>query len=317
MGQWDDPLFTGQSEWTSRPYSLQRFTFPFGGVQRTELWITPANLIAFAPPTQPFKVGLCSTGCYMNEGQVLLDRIPRISPLHHGTFLYGWNGFLREERDRVVVTWQYDAPENLDIQAVLFDDGRIRFNYGAVSGIPWGAPLVVTGNDAFWNDLRLGGDVTDPAGDVPIPAPNGPAMDLVSASARQMGASELLHVEFTLAEAPSAAMEGRVIYRVEMRDQANDSDPVGSILLQWQNGSFYWMTEPVALNGSTVEMNLRLFDLPLTGNNMHLTFITSLADAPFTEGDRMVLTATFDPPAGPLMLDLTAELPATTGPEPV
>lgn len=317
LGQKDNPLFTGQTEWTSRLYSLRRFTFPFGGQERTDLWVTPANLIAFAQPSQPFKVGLCSTGCYMNEGQVLLNRLPRISPLHHGSFFYGLNGFLREERDHVVITWKYDAPENLDIQAVLFDDGRIRFNYNAVSGIPWGAPLVVTGNDAFWSDLRLGGDVTDPAGEVPIPAPNGPGMDLVGASARQVGTSELLHVEFTLAEAPSAAMEGRVIYRVEMRDNAYDPEPVGSILLQWQNGQFYWMTEPVALNGSTVEMNIRLFDLPLTDDNVHFTFITYLADAPFTEGDRVTLTATFDPATGPLMLDLDTELPVTTGNEPL
>ncbi len=317
LGQKDNPLFAGQTEWTSQLYTLRRFTFPFGGQARADLWVTPANLIAFGPPSQPFKVGLCSTGCYMNEGQVLLNRLPRISPYHHGTFFYGLNGFIREERDHVVITWRYDAPENLDIQAVLFDDGRIRFNYNAVSGIPWGAPLVVTGNDVFWSDLRLGGDASDPAGDTPIPSPNGPPMDLVSASARQVGSSELLHVEFTLAEAPSAAMEGRVIYRIEMRDQPNDPEPLGSIVLQWQRGEFYWMTEPVALSGSTIEMNLRLFDLPLTDNNVHLTVVSYLGDAPFTEGDRMSLTASFDPATGPMMLDMTTELPVTTGNEPV
>ena len=77
LGQKDNPLFANQTDWTSQLYSLRRFAFPFGGQARTDLWITPANLIAFAQPSQPFKVGLCSTGCYMNEGQVLLNRLPQ------------------------------------------------------------------------------------------------------------------------------------------------------------------------------------------------------------------------------------------------
>lgn len=313
----DDPLFAGQSGWVSQPFSLRRFAFPFGGVDRTDLWVTSTDMIAFEPPSPPVKVGLCSTGCYFDEGQVLLDRLPRVSPLQHGTSLYGWNAFVREERDRVVVTWRYDDPTSLDVQAVLFADGRIRFNYAAVDGILHGATVVVTGNDAFWNDLRLGGDATDPAGDVPIAAPDGPALDIVGAIARQVGTSELLRVELTLAAPPPANNEQRLFYQIELRDEPGDPDPLGSVMLQWQNGQFYWMTEPAELDGSTLRFNLRLLDLGLADEDVALRFKTFRGDRPFEAGDQVDLNAVFVVPAAPMMLDLTADLPVTLGDQPI
>lgn len=316
LGAKDDPLFVDQSSWRSEPFSLRRFTFPFGGQSRTDMWVTSTNLIAFEAPTEPVKVGLCSVGCYLKEGEILLDRTPRISPYQHGSFLYGWNAFVREERDHVVFTWQYDDPANLDIQAVLFDDGRIRFNYNQLSGIPWGGVLAVDGNDAFWNDLSQGGDAVDPQGDVAFGPPDGPAMDFVSASARQVGSSEILHVEFTLDQGPPPT-QARTIYRIQLRDEVDDVEPVGTVTLQWQNGQFYYATEPVRLTGDTIELNLRLFDLPLNDGTAHLTFTSTEGTAPFGEGDRMELPVTFVAPTGPAMLDLTSDLPATTGSEPV
>jgi hypothetical protein len=313
----DRVLFLGQSTWRSEPLTLSRFAFPFGGVNRTQLWITPTNLVAFEPPVEPVKVGLCSEGCYFDEGQVLLDRLPRVSPLQHGSSFYGWNAYEREESDRLVITWQYDDPANLDVQAVLFADGRIRFNYAAVSGIPWGAVVAVTGNDALWADLRLGGDATDPAGDVTIPAPDGPALDIVSASARQVGTTELLQVELTLAAPPPPNQEERILYRVELRNHSFDEEPIGGVVLQWQNGQFYWATEPVRIEGSTLRMNLRLFDLPLTDGAVYLDFTTLRGGSPWEEGDELRLQALFEPPVGPLMLDLTTDLPVTLGDVPV
>ncbi|UCF66865.1 MAG: hypothetical protein JSV80_13925 [Acidobacteriota bacterium] len=313
----DTALFTDQQSWTAHEVGLTSFAFPFGAQSRTQLWVTPTNLIAFEEPTEPIKVGLCSLGCYFDEGQVLLDRLPRLSPLQHGTFFYGLNAYFREESDRAVVTWQYSDPANLDIQAVLYADGRIRFNYAAVSGILHGAAVVVTGNDSFWNDLRLGGTVQDPEGDVPIPPPDGPGMDIVSATARQVATSELLQIAFTLAAPPPPASAQRIFYRIELRDRASDPEPFGSVFYQWQNGQFYWMTEPATLEGSTMRLNLRLYDLPLTRNDIHLTFTTFRGEAPYEQGDRVELRATFDPADGPLMLDLTSELPATSDREPV
>lgn len=313
----DDVVFSGQSEWASQAVQLRRFSFPFGGVGRTDLWITSTNLIAFEPPSAPVKIGLCSTGCYFDEGQVLLDRLPRISPLQHGSSLYGWNAFLREERDRAVITWRYDDPSNLDIQAVLFSDGRIRFNYAAVGGILHGVPVVITGNDPFWNDRRLGGEASDPEGDVSIPAPDGPALDIVRATARQIGDSELLQVELTLSAPPPPDNQERLFYQVELRDDPSDPETMGSLFVQWQNGQFYWMTEPAALDGSTLRFNLRLLDLPLTDHDVHFVFKTFRGRQPYEQGDRVELVATYAPPAGPMMLDLTADLPLTRGDQPL
>ncbi len=318
LGGGTKTIFTGASDWTSVKVTLKRFPFPFGGVDRTDIWVTPTNLVAFEEPTQPFKVGLCSLGCYLDEGQVLLDRLPRISPLQHGTSFYGWNAYILEKNDRTIITWQYDDPANLDVQAVLFADGRIRFNYAAVSGIPWGAVTVVTGNDAFWSDLRLGGDATDPEGDVTIPAPDGPAMDLVSASARQVGTSELLQVEFTLAAPPPPVSEEEwILYRIELKDDPQDPEPLGSLLFQWSDGQFRWMTEPATLTGSTLRLNLRLFDLALADDDLFLEFTTFRGQGPFEDGDSLTLRAVFAPPAGPLMLDLTQDLPVVLGDQPV
>lgn len=313
----DVPLFTAQQSWTAHPATLSGFAFPFAGVPRTGFWVTPTNLIAFEEPAVPVKIGLCSVGCYFDEGQVLLDRTPRISPLQHGTFFYGQNAYFREESDRAVVTWRYVDPANLDIQAVLYADGRIRFNYAAVGGILHGATVVVTGNDAFWSDLRFGGDASDPEGDVTILPPDGPAMDIVSASARQVADSELLQVELTLAAPPPPVSDDRILYQIELRDDAEDEEPFGSVLLQWQNGQFYWMTEPAVLEENTLRLNVRLHDLPLTRQDIHLTFTTSRGGPPFESGDSLELRATFASPARPLMLDLTGDLPLVSAAEPL
>ncbi|MDH3626444.1 MAG: PKD domain-containing protein [Acidobacteriota bacterium] len=310
-------VWTGQSGWRAEQISLGVFAFPFGGVDRTTFWMTTSNMISFEAPTQPVKVGLCTEGCFFAEGNVLLDRLPRISPLEHGSFLYGRNAYIQGDATHAVITWQYDNPANLDVQVVLFPDGRIRLNYNAVSGIEHGAPVVVTGNDAFWSDLRLGGSVVDPAGDLPIPPPEDTAMDFLGATVRQVGTSELLQVEIELAgPPPSTTAPERFFYQVELRDHAAAA-PLDTILLQWQRGQFYYVTEQVKLEGNTLRMNLRLWNLPLTGNDIHLTFTTFRGDTPFEDGDSMELTATFAPPDGRMMLDLTADLPTTVGDRPI
>jgi len=310
-------VFTNETDWRAVQIGLGAFSFPFGGEDRDTFWVTSTNLISFEPPTQPIKVGLCSEGCYFTEGHVLLDRLPRISPLQHGSFLYGRNAYIQGGADRAVVTWQYDDPANLDVQVVLFPDGRIRLNYAAVSGIQHGVPVVVTGNEAFWSDLRLGGDGVDPEGDVGIPAPDGPAVDLLGVTARQVGTSELLQVEIDLAAPPPPDEDERLLYRIDLRDRASDPEPLGSVVLQWQGGRFYWATEPVKLEGSTIRLNLRLWDLPLSDNDLHLTVTTLRGNEVIEEADAVALTADFATPDGRMMLDLSGDLPVTFGNRPI
>jgi hypothetical protein len=310
-------VFVNETEWAVAQIALNSFAFPFGGEDRTTFWMTTANLISFEPPTEPVKIGLCSDGCYYAEGHVLLDRTPRISPLQHGSFHYGRNAWIQGGADRAVITWQYDNPENLNVQVVFFPDGRIRLNYAAVSGIQHGAPVVVTGNDSFWSDLRLGGEVTDPEGDVPIPDPDGPAMDLLAVTARQVGTSELLQVEIDLAAPPPPFDVSGIYYRIELKDRSTDPEPLGSILLQWRKGSFYFASEPVELEGSKLRLNLRLHGLPLTGDDLHLTVSTFRGSGPFEDGDEVELTAEFATPDGRMMLDLSEDLPVTLGNRPV
>jgi hypothetical protein len=309
-------VFINETEWAVAQIGLGAFAFPFGGEERTTFWMTTTNLISFEPPTEPIKVGLCSDGCYFAEGHVLLDRTPRISPLQHGSFHYGRNAWIQGGADRAVITWQYDNPQNLNVQVVFFPDGRIRLNYAAVSGIQHGAPVVVTGNNEFWSDLRLGGEATDPAGDVSIPAPDGPAMDLLAVIARQVGTSELLQVEIDLAGPPPPFELEGIIYRIDLRDRSTDPEPLGSILLQWRKGSFYYVTEPVKLEGSKLRLNLRLHGLPLSGDDLHLTVSTLRGDGS-EEGDEVELTAAFATPDGRMMLDLSEDLPVILGDRPV
>ena len=143
-------------------------------------------------------------------------------------------------------------------------------------------------------------------------------MDFLGATARQVGTSELLQVEIELAGPPSTIpVPVPIIYRIELRDHAWDPEPIGGIILQWMRGMFYYATEPLKLEGNTIRMNLRLWDLPLTGNDLHLRLTTSRGYEPIEEGDSMELTATFAPPDSRMMLDLSADLPVTVGDRPV
>ena len=175
----------------------------------------------------------------------------------------------------------------------------------------------MTGNPSFWTDLRLGGDATDPAGDVSIPEPDGPAMDLVAVTARQVSTSELLQVEIELAAPPPPFDVDGIIYRIDLRDRSTDPEPLGSVLLQWRKGSFYYVTEPVKLEGSTLRLNLRLHGLPLSGDDLHLTVSTYRGGETIEEGDEVRLTAAFATPDGRMMLDLSEDLPVTLGDRPV
>ena len=73
---------------------------------------------------------------------------------------------------------------------------RVELNHGGQGS--------VEGNDAWWAGETQLGSVTNPAGDVPVPAPDGPAIDIVEVRAFQVADSELVQVEVEFARSGRA-----------------------------------------------------------------------------------------------------------------
>jgi|CXWL01.1.fsa_nt_gi hypothetical protein len=110
------------------------FTFPYQGIARTGLWLNANGNLTFAtadPSNQSiqfFRGTSIGVNVKARLAPLFVDLRPQLAPADGGAFV-------RQEADRVVLTW-YKVPttEGLNsFQAVLYGDGRIRFAYGAVA----------------------------------------------------------------------------------------------------------------------------------------------------------------------------------------
>jgi len=304
--------------WGGVGLDLQNFTFPFGGVDRTRIYVLTNFTLFFELPEPPGSDYLCSRGCWLDQSEVLRDRIPRVAPLQQGTSCYGWNAFYREEADRAVFTWRAaEGGIDVDVQTVLFADGRIRFNYARLQGVGHGAPSVVTGNAAWWSDLCLAGSATDPAGDVTVPAPDGPAMDLVGLTANQVAGSEVLQVDLALANPLPSSTDDLIYYYLTIKDEPDDTTPIGGAYFRWDNGAWTYQGYAAEMVGNALRFHLNLLELGLTDNDLTLDFVTFRGAPPWDYADQISIEATFTTPPGPVMLDLSGDLPATIDDRPI
>jgi len=295
-------LFAGERGWRAEATALTRFAFPFGGEGRTGLWVTSTISLAFEQPAAPASNQVLA-------GQVLRDRTPRIAPLQHGTSLYGWDAWFREEADRAVFTWKADGGDTVDVQAVLFADGRIRFTYARLGWVEHGTAAVIDGNDAWWADLAPAGSATDPEGDSAVGPPDGRAMDLLEIRAAQIAGSELLQVEIDLAVPPPNATQGVLYYILYLRDEPSDPDPFYTVWLEWEDGAWKWTSDPVEVVGATLRLHLAAGDMPLSDDDLQVVLHTWKNDGNWHWGDELVLEAAFPEPPAPVMMDFSQDLP--------
>lgn len=244
---------------------LTTTAFPFGGLSRTRLWVTSNFVAAFADPNAPGPAQL-------QIGDLIADRTPRVAPLQQGSSLGGWNAFVREAADRVVITWRATdgGGYDVDVQETLFSDGRIVMTWSKLRGVLHGSVVIIDGDDAWWNDRQLGGSVTSPAGDVGVPAPDGPAADIVEVRGMQVGGSEILQLELDLASPLPAATDGTLQYVFEIRDEPG-GDVLWAVWFEWEDGRWNWTYAPAEVTPAGFRFNVTRSGLNLIDDDINVT----------------------------------------------
>lgn len=263
-------LFTDQRGWFEETVSLAApFAFPFGGEARSDLVATSAFGLHFGDPEPPGPAQL-------HLRDQLPDRSLRIAPWQQGTSLAGRDFHYLQLPDRAVFAWRAVEGGWLDveIQAVLHGDGRIEFHYVSLLGLNHGGPAVVDGNSAWWAEETPAGTVTNPEGDVPVAAPDGPAIDIVEVRAFQVADSELVQVEVELAAPLPAATDGRLQFVWDIRDE-----PGGEIVVQlwaeWEDGAWNWSTYAPVIVGNAIRFQLSKAEMGLEDEDFEIVAWTA------------------------------------------
>lgn len=298
-------VITNQRGYAEAAVDLTLLTFPFGGTPRSRIWLTTTIAASFVDPAPPGPAQL-------HMGDVLGDRTPRVAPLQSGTSVYGWNVFFREAIDRAVITWQAVDGGWLDlsVQAVLFSDGRIRFNYRSTRGVQHGSAVVVDGDPAWWNDRLAGGLMTDPAGNVGVPPPDGPALDIVEIRGFQVADSELMEIEVQMASPLPAATDGELEFALELRDEAGD--PVfTTIWFAWNDGAQVWGSA-AEIVFDTLRFRVLRSEMPLADDDFNVVVWTAQN---WSWQQAIGADLAFIVPPVPVMRDFSAApFPALRGP---
>ena len=144
---------------TSRDYALTKFAFPFGDAQRAQVTLSVVRGIHFQSKIEASDKNVAAI-------DQLLSSDPLIAPLldYLGSPTPRPEVYLKETAEALTVTWrpQSKGSVDFDIQAVLFANGDIRFNYKVVDLMAWGGVVVNSGSRA-WLDQREGWSAAVPA----------------------------------------------------------------------------------------------------------------------------------------------------------
>jgi len=111
------------------------FEFPFYGIDHDSVWVGTNGSLSFA-------VELDADFTF-SEGDSFFDDIASVMPMYADYLMAsaGAESIVETSQDRLVVTWNgvsnFDIHEStVTMQAVLYPDGRIEFNYGDLTTIP-------------------------------------------------------------------------------------------------------------------------------------------------------------------------------------
>jgi hypothetical protein len=177
------------------------WSFPFGSASHTTLYVSSNKGLFFsAPPT--------SISEQYDAIEALEQRVPVIAPLLHTsskTIFGRYEVYIHDVPGSYVsFTWKngrLESNANEDIQATLFANGDIRFSYRAVPNGYWGAVMVTTGSEPFYDASKVLGSGSDPVGDVPssIPAPFNAMVDVQNVSVKRISNSNLMEFQVTMA----------------------------------------------------------------------------------------------------------------------
>ena len=174
----------------SATYSIQGFDFPFFESARRTLHISRLMGIYFEPPPPAARFA------QFTEADLLLADTPVIAPflttLPVQTNFLPPEVFLKEMDDRLVVTW-YQERRDVEVQAVLFRSGDIRFSYRSIGHMRAGAVYITSGNEP-WRTLETVASGTDPVSDFATSNPPEIAamLDITSVSLSRIGETNVL-----------------------------------------------------------------------------------------------------------------------------
>jgi hypothetical protein len=296
-------VVTDQRGFVSYQATLTQFAFPFGGTGQSDLFLTTNIGIYFSTPQAPQTSQL-----YTED--VLFDTALRIAPLLQGTSLWGWNIYFREDTDRAVITWQAaDGGNELDVQAVLFSDGRIRFSYNKLVGIEWGTMVIYPDTTSLWSSWAAAADLSDPV-DVTLGLPEDPALDYTDLKIEQVPDTELLRFTLTLAGAPDPTSR-EIYYQIDIVDEPSDPGAVYQIIADVQGGNIAWSTVPtLRLNGNqliaeVLQSKMALSDGDFTVRVYDWVYTDQWYFADYMEGNDL----TFPTTPAPMMVDVTNDFP--------
>lgn len=266
------PLFADQRGYVEQAVDLTQMSFPFGGALQSRVWVSSNMAVSFADPAAPGPA-------QFHFWEVIADRTPRIGPLMSGTSLYGWNAFLREAADRTVITWRAADGGwlDVDVQVVLFADGRITMTYARTLGILHGSIVVVDGNATWWSDRAPGGSAASAPDEVTdVPPPDGPAIDIVEVRAFQVSGSEVLEIEVVTQAPLPAATDSTLQFAIELRDEPGGG-VYQTVWAEWEDGRFNWTNWPVEVAGNVLRFRLLRSQQPLADDDLQAVAWTAQA----------------------------------------
>lgn len=144
------------------------FLFRFADVNRSRIYVTAYNGIAFDPP-------VVETGTQFDAIETATHRAPILSPLmttaRKPRFLESPKVWIDSYPDLVRITWRStgNAPFGYDVQAELRNNSSITFSYKSVTNMRWGTPAILTGFDPATVARAPIVGVDDSASDVSVP----------------------------------------------------------------------------------------------------------------------------------------------------
>ncbi|MBV8517935.1 MAG: hypothetical protein JO197_11095 [Acidobacteria bacterium] len=202
--QFDDDRgaqLTLSSATRSTTYTIHAFDFPFFGTSTHTLYVSQLFAIYLAPP--PALPG--GSFVQYTDADLMAQTTPLIAPLlttprGEGSFLAP-KVYAKESSDRVQFTW-YEPTRGVDVQAVLFKSGNIRFSYRGIGQTHGGAVVISSGNES-WRQVSTSVSATDPPNDFATAAPEATAgmTDITRVEIGRVAHSNVLQMTITTRQA--------------------------------------------------------------------------------------------------------------------
>jgi hypothetical protein len=170
--QFDDDRgaqLTLSSATRSTTYTIHAFDFPFYGTSTHTLYISQLFAIYLSPP--PALPG--GSFVQYTDADLIAQTTPVVAPLlttprGEGSFLAP-KVYAKESSDHVQFTW-FEPTRGVDVQAVLFKSGDIRFSYRGIGQTHGGAVVITSGNES-WRQVTASVSATDGTNDFITSAP--------------------------------------------------------------------------------------------------------------------------------------------------